>query len=543
VKSTDRVIIDGYDLLAENDRLAFPDQERCGRRINRGTACVPEGGVKQPAHEDVKSDHVSQVMPSTLEDASPVLDLSYPTSGMFVDSPGGAYIDLYQGVAQKLIDEHHTEFERTARLLVDHGLAFRREINTDDYEVFSTPIEGLHTPQELARVVNDLTQAALPELGTTRCFFSNSGAEAGEAGLKLAQLHAYRRFLRNHGEDVLAEVMTDLGIARDTFFDADSSLPDPVYCDYPFFVFGCDQAFHGRTLGVLNLTRSKKAHQLGFSKSRWCRRLSFNGDPGDLEALLDTRPITEILAAPGGVAGVIAEGRVPVDLAALFATEVYQGEGGYRLADKAWLSGIAATCRQHGILLAVDEVQSFGRTGCLYAVQHFGVTPDIVWTAKAAVLGITVARTELVDDCHPGWHSNTFGSGKLFDVNMAYATWAVLAQRPEPLFEGRTLLENSALKGEYVRMRLAELSAAHSDVFPAFSGLGGMWGLTVRHRDEVVDLGWKLGLKLLGCGQPGELSRIRLLLLADVLTREVDELIACFDRVFTALEQAHPEDL
>lgn len=538
-----RVVIDGYDLQAENTRLQFPDRTLCGRTLNRGTAVVPAEGVKHPEHERAKRDHEAAIMPNTLEPASPVIDLSCPTSGMFVDTPGGVYLDLYQGVAQKLIDEHHPHFQHAIRQLVDHGLCFRREINTDDFEVFGTPIEGLVTPQDLASLVNRLTTSALPGMGRTRCFFSNSGAEAGEAALKLAGLHTYRRFLRKHGADTLAAVMADLGIARDPFFDADTSLPDPVYTDYPFFIFGCDRAFHGRTLGVLNLTRSKKAHHLGYPKSRWRRHVPFNGPLEALTDLVDDRPITEILAAPGGVAAVIEAGRVPVDLAALFACEVYQGEGGFTLADKTWLQGVASFCRERGILLGVDEVQSFGRTGALYAVQHFDVEPDILWTAKAAVLGITVARTGLADDCHMGWHSNTFGSGKLFDVTMSHATWHLLAEHPEPLFEGRTSLANSAIKGEYVRMRLSELSAAHPEVFPEFSGLGGMWGLSVRYRSEVLAEGWRQGVKLLGCGQSGEVSRIRILLLADVLTREVDEMIVCLERTFSAVEAAHPEEL
>lgn len=540
--SADRVVIDGYDVLAETTRLAVPDRVICGRRLNRGTARVSPGGTHHALLADVRRAHAAEVMPNTLDDGSPVIDLSWPATGMFVDSPGGVYLDLYQGVAQKLVDEQHPLFMATIRLLVEHGLAFRREINTDDYETFGVPIDGLHTPQDLARKVNRLTERAFPGFGTARCFFSNSGAEAGEAAIKLACLHAYRRFLRRHGAGVLARVMADLGIPRDAFFDGDPALPDPVYVDYPFFIIGCDQAFHGRTLGVLNLTRSKKAHHLGYPKSRWRRHIAFSGSPAALESLLDDRPITEILGAPGGVAAVVAAGRVPADLAALFATEVFQGEGGYALAEKAWLQAMAASCQRRGILLGIDEVQSFGRTGRLYAAEHFDVTPDIVWTAKAAVLGITVARGPLADDCHHGWHSNTFGSGKLFDVNMAHATWHVVAEQREDLFERRTCLENSRIKGEYLRMRLAELSAAHPEVFPDFTGLGGMWGLTVRHRAEVIATGWRLGAKLLGCGRPGELARIRVILLADVLTREIDEMIAVLDRVFSAVELAHPDD-
>ena len=542
MKATESIVIDGYDLLAENGRLGFKDQTLCGRTLNRGTAKVSPEGTPHSDYEQVKQEHERQIMPNTLDhDASPVIDLSCPVAGMFVDSPAGVYLDLYQGVAQKLVDEHHPLFESRIRKLVDCGLAFRREINTDDFEVFGSPVEGLRTPQELAALVNGLVAKAFPGKGSYRSFFSNSGAEAGEAALKVSMLHRYREFVAKHGQDVLARVMADLGIERDPFYDKDGSLPDPVYRDYPFFVFACEGAFHGRTLGVLNLTRSKKAQHLGYGKLRWVRHLAFNGEAGDLAARLDTRSITEILDAPGGVSGVLAEGKVPVDLAACFLTEVYQGEGGYRIADKAWLQGIAATCQEHGILLGTDEVQSFGRTGRLFATEHCGVEPDIIWMAKSAVVGITAIRSDLAEDCHVGWHSNTFGSGKLFDVNMAHATLELLTSYEDDLFEGRSYLENSRIKGEYVRMKLADLSARYQDIFPDFSGLGGMWGLSVAHREEIIATGWKMGLKLLGCGGGGEISRLRILLLADVLTREIDEMIDALDRVFAAVEANHPD--
>jgi len=292
---------------------------------------------------------------------------------------------------------------------------------------------------------------------------------------------------------------------------------------------------------VLSLTRSKKVHHLGFGKLRWTAHVPFNGRPEDLSQRLDSRPITEILDAPGGVAAVLETGKVPVDLAAMFAVECYQGEGGYRLADRAWLRGIAQVCIDHGILFGVDEVQSFGRTGRLFAVEHFGVEPDILWICKAAVVGLTVARAELADDCREGWHSNTFGGGKFFELNMAHATVELLTHHREPLFEGRTYLDNSRIKGEYTRMRLADLSARHPELFPAFSGLGGMWGLSVRYREEIVETGWRLGAKLLGCGPSGETARLRVILPADVLTREVDEVVTVLDRVFSAVETRHDD--
>jgi len=543
VSAGESIVIDGYDLLAETARVSLPDHVVCGRRLNRGTAAVSHAGTPHAAYDEVKAEHARLIFPSTLSVTCPVVDLSYPAAGMFVDSPAGVYLDLYQAVAQKLIDEHHPALQATVGALVASGLAFRREINTDDYLVMSERPDHLHTSQDLAELITGLTQRAFPRGGAFRVFFSNSGAEAGEAAIKLAQLHCYRRFLRRHGREVFARLMADLGIARVTHFDDDpGALADPLYADYPFFLVGCDGAFHGRTLGVLNLTWSKKAHHVAFSKFRWCRHIPFNGRAEDFTALLDDRPVTEILDAPGGVAGLIAAGRVPSELVAMFAVECYQGEGGYHFADGAWLTAIARACEARHILFGADEVQSFGRTGALFAVEHFDIQPDVVWASKGAVVGFTVARAEYADDMHVGWHSNTFGGGKFFDVNMAWATIDTLTRVREPLFEGRTCLQNSRLKGEYVRLRLADLSARHAEVFPEFSGLAGMWGLTVRHREEVIETGWRLGAKLLGCGNRGELSRLRIVLLTDVLTREIDQMIEVLDRVFAAVAARHDDE-
>ncbi len=541
MKATESIVINGYDLLAEHDRVRFPDVVVCGRKLNRGTAVASPRGTPHDDYASLKQTHLSAIMPNTIEPESPVIDYSYPAAGMFVDSPAGVYLDLYQGVAQKLIDEHHPRYQQVIQALVDNGLAFRREINTDDYVTLGDGgIESLHTSQDLAVRMNDLAGGCFPGKGAYRTFFSNSGAESGEAAIKLAQLHAYREFLRRHGMPTFARLMDDLGIPVDPYFDASDG--EPCYTDYPFFLIGCTSSFHGRTMGVLNLTQSKKAHQLGFSKFRWVKHIPFNGEVSDFTDLIDPRPITEILDAPGGVREVVANGKVPKDLAALFALECYQGEGGYKLADCAWIHGIAAACTEWDVLLGVDEVQSFARTGKLFAVQHFDVEPDVLWTSKGAVVGITTARADLAQDLHVGWHSNTFGGGKFFDVNMAYTTVDLVTGFADPLFEGRNYLENSHIKGEYLRMRLAEMSNRHPDVLSDFSGLGGMWGLSVRHREEIVAKGWHMGAKLLGCGPAGELSRLRIILLTDVLTREIDQMMDVLDRIFSAVEADHRDE-
>ncbi len=539
MKATESMIINGYDLNAEHDRLAFPDVTVGERRLNRGTAKAAAEGTPHGDYADVKAAHRGSIFPNTISEASPVIDYSYPATGMFVDSPAGVYLDLYQGVAQKLIDAHHPAYRKTVQRLTETGLIFRREINTDDFVTLGDGLEGLVTSQDLASLANGLCKSAFPNVGAFRTFFTNSGAESGEAAIKLAQIHAYKRFVARHGMQVLSRVMEDLAIPRVPYFDSQSD--EPTWADYPFFVVACESSFHGRTLGVLSLTRSKRNHHLGFGKMRSVRHIPFNGEVSDFTDLIDARPITEILDAPGGVSAVVQSGRIPVDLAALFVVECYQGEGGYRIADRTWLRGVASACAEHGILFGSDEVQSFGRTGTVFAVEHYGVAPDILWTAKGAVVGMMFARAELADDCHVGWHSNTFGGGKFFDVNMSHTTLHLLTQHEEPLFDDRTILENSQIKGEYCRARLADLSARHPELFPDFSGLGGMWGLTVRYREEIVEAGWRMGAKLLGCGPAGEEARLRIVLLADVLTREIDQMAEVLERLFTEIERRHDD--
>ena len=102
MKTAESIVINGYDLLAENGRLRFPDVVVGGRSLNRGTAVVPDSGTPHADYGAVKAEHARHIMPNTIEPGSPVIDYSYPAAGMFVDSPAGVYLDLYQGVAQKV---------------------------------------------------------------------------------------------------------------------------------------------------------------------------------------------------------------------------------------------------------------------------------------------------------------------------------------------------------------------------------------------------------------------------------------------------------
>ncbi len=531
-------VIDGYDLAAERKRYRLvKDVVVRGKKLNRGNAVVRlDGPIETDYHREARKSHASVIVTTTLSPDSPVLELGWPLSGPFVRCGAGVYMDLYLAVAQKILDPSHPRIREEIRRLADFDLLTHREINTDDYLVRAEGVEGIHTPQDLAGLAAGATAAAFPGTGAWKVFLSNSGAEAVEAALKTAWQVKYKRFLEAHGFETLEKVAKDLGIPRVPEMDSDTSRPEPLLADYPFFMVGCWHAFHGRTLGALHFTTSKKAQRAGFPQVRWIRRIPFNGAPSDLADLIDPRPVREILAAPGGVRAVVEAGRIPRDLFAGFIAEPFQGEGGYLPGDPAWFRGIAKVVHDNGGLLVADEVQSFGRTGTLFFSQQLGIEPDAIALAKGMVVGMTLVRAEHAKHFHGGWHSNTWGGGKLFDTHWAWAVLDTLLHFEDPVLAGLPYMENCAVKGKYLAAGLERLRKGHEDLVKGFDQRGLMVGLSVRRRADIIRVGWTRGLKLLGCGSSGEVSRLRILFLADTLVRELDEALRVMDEVLTEVE-------
>jgi 4-aminobutyrate aminotransferase len=298
-----------------------------------------------------------------------------------------------------------------------------------------------------------------PGASPKRVFFTNSGAEALEAALKLARWHT--------------------GRSRAVAF------------------FG---AFHGRTYGAMSLSGSKLVHRRGFSPlvpdihhvpyPRGCRGC----DEPD-EGCACVRHIEETLfrrTAP------------PEEVAAVFV-EPIQGEGGYFVPPRGFLPALREMCDRNGILLVADEVQSgMGRTGRMYAVEHWGVEPDIVCLAKGIAsgmpLGAMVARSEVMD-WPPGSHASTFG-GNPVSCRAALATLDLLHAG---------YMHNAAERGEQLKDGLIRLRQHHPTVGDV-RGLGLMVAMDVvkahdphtldpEGRDAVVDAAFRRGLLLLGCGE------------------------------------------
>jgi 4-aminobutyrate aminotransferase len=262
-------------------------------------------------------------------------------------------------------------------------------------------------------------------------------------------------------------------------------------------------AFHGRTMGALSLTARKSVQRAGFgplipgvvhAPYPNCYRCPF-GQKEETCAVECVKHIEETLLKT------IA----PPEETAAIVVEVVQGEGGYVVPPRKFFDELARVASQNGILLVSDEVQSgMGRTGKMWAAEHFDLVPDILAVAKGIAsgmpLGATVARAGLMT-WPPGAHASTFG-GNPVCCAAALATIALLE-------EG--LMENAARMGAHIRGRIDEWPARFPTVGQV-RGLGLMIGIEMvrdqrtrekapQLRDRVVDLAFERGLLVLGAGE------------------------------------------
>lgn len=278
-----------------------------------------------------------------------------------------------------------------------------------------------------------------------KVFFSNSGAESLEGALKLARYATGR-----------SRLIAFLG------------------------------AFHGRTYGAMSLTGSKIVQCQGFSPLV----------PG----------ITHIPYSHAGLDYLennLFPTIVPPSEVAAIVVEPIQGEGGYLVPEAEFLARIREICDRHGILMVVDEVQSgMGRTGRLFAIEHWGIQPDIVTLAKGIAsglpLGAFLARPEIMT-WPPGSHATTFG-GNPVACAAANVTLDLLEE---------ALMANALARGTELQRGLRQLGACVPGV-SAPRGKGLMVGIDIldaqgqsapQRRNQVVDQCFYEGLLLLGCGR------------------------------------------
>jgi 4-aminobutyrate aminotransferase len=326
-------------------------------------------------------------------------------------------------------------------------------------------------------------------------FMTNSGTEAVETAIKLARYHTKR-----------------------TNF------------------IGFTGAFHGRTMGAVTFTASKAKYHGGFYPLM--NGVTHAPFPNPYRPILERRKgedygeavvryiEEEILAQilpPNEVAGILVE--------------TIQGEGGYIVPPDGFYPALRKLCDKHGILLILDEVQSgMGRTGKWWAIEHFGVEPDIITSAKGIAsgmpLGACIARKSVMN-WETGAHGNTYG-GNPISCAASLATIDLIEKQ---------YMQNAKEVGEYAMDALEEIKARHPSIGDV-RGKGLMIGVElVKDREtkepakelthRLTDLAFERGLLTLSCGQ----SVIRIAPPLSISKSEIDEGLKIFEEALTVAEK------
>jgi 4-aminobutyrate aminotransferase len=390
------------------------------------------------------------------------------------DVDGNRFLDCAAGIAVSTTGYAHPE---VVQAVVEQAARFLHMSGTDFY--YETEV----------RLAEEMASIA-PFRGEAKSFFGNSGAEAVEASLKLAR-YATKR------QNVIA------------FFGA----------------------FHGRTMGAVSLTASKVVQRRGFSPLlpgvvhspyAYCYRCPMNLRVENCKAECAGHIEEELflhLVAPDEVAAIIVE---PI-----------QGEGGYIVPPSKFIERLAEIAKRHGILLIADEVQSgMGRTGKMFAIEHFGVEPDIVTAAKGIAsgmpLGVATSRSDIMQWV-PGSHGSTFG-GNPVSCAAALTTIKLLKEH---------LMANAVTVGAHFMAGFEELAARHP-IIGDVRGRGLMIGIELvrdretkeraaEERDGLVDEAFRRGLIMLGAGH----NSIRIAPPLVMTAAEADIVLSILDECFT----------
>ena len=370
--------------------------------------------------------------------------------GVWIEDPdGNVFLDCNAGVAVCSTGHCHPEI---VRAISDQAAELIHLCGTDYYY--------RHMPA-LGKKLDDI----VPIDGPTKSHFANSGAEAIETALKLAMYHTRRqKFI--------------------SFFGS----------------------FHGRTLGALSLTSSKKAQRLGFM--RQALDVVHVPYPNCYQCPFNLGKCSDGTCCMGSVSWIedrIFNTTTPPEEVAGIVIEVVQGEGGYDPAPPEFIREIRRICDLHGIMMIIDEVQSgMGRTGKMFALDHHaGVKADIVCMAKGIgsgmPIGVCTAKADIMD-WHKGAHASTFGGNP---VAIAAALKTI------ELLEGG-LVDNAREVGAYLEAGLRRLQEKY-DCIGDVRGLGMMLGVEfvtdklskkpdAELRDRIEMACFERGLIILGCG-------------------------------------------
>jgi 4-aminobutyrate aminotransferase len=412
---------------------------------------------------------------------SPSYTRSYPLvieKGMGVwvtDVDGNTFLDLAAGIGVVASGHSHPAVAKAAKEQLDK---FFHMSGTDFYYRKQASLA-----EKLAEIV--------PGAKNKKTFFGNSGTEAVECAMKLARYHSRR----------------------------------PRYIAFT-------GSFHGRTMGALSLTASKAVQKKYFApllpsvthvSYAYCYRCPFNLKYPGCD-----------LACVKHIDDVIFKKVVPPEEVAAIFVEPVQGEGGYIVPPPGFLPALRKLCDKYGILLVDDEVQAgMGRTGRMFAIEHFKTKADIYCIAKGIAsglpLGACVARAGIMD-WQPGAHASTFGGNPV--------ACAAALKTIELLENG--LIDNAARVGRAGIARLKDMAEKY-DFIGDVRGKGLMIGIELvadkkskspvnDRRNAVVYEAFKLGVLLLGAGE----STLRLI--PPLIIKE-SELLLGLDLIEAALKK------
>ncbi|MBN4054603.1 acetyl ornithine aminotransferase family protein [Nitrospira defluvii] len=416
---------------------------------------------------------------------SPSVTRSYPLvvdsakGSIITDVDGNRYLDFTSGIAVTASGHCHPKVTKA--------------ITTQAKRLIHMSGTDFYYPSEvnLAEVLTSLT----PGRSKKKVFFTNSGAESVEAAMKLTRYYTNR----------------------------------PYYLAFT-------GAFHGRTLGALSLTASKALQKKGFAPLI----------PGVIHA-----PYPNPYRPPRGLSSdqvvdftmdwieeTAFRHLVPPEEVAAIFVEPIQGEGGYIVPPDHFLKELAKLAKSYGIVLVVDEIQTgMGRTGKMFASEHFGYSPEVMTLAKGIAsglpLGALIANTKIMNAWESGSHANTFG-GNPIACEAALATIDLLKNG---------LMKNAEYLGNFILDRLLIMQKNHR-LMGDVRGIGLMIGvelvrdretkeMAISERDIIVHRCFEKGLLLLGCGK----NVIRFVPPLTLKRKEAEEGLSIFDAVLTEVER------
>ncbi len=438
--------------------------------------------LKEPALNQRTEEYVRR----DAEAISPSLTRTYPfvmdhgKGALVWDVDGAQYIDFTAGIAVTSTGHCHPD---VVQAIKDQADKFIHMSGTDFYYAVQV---------ELAEKLNSLA----PGNEAKQAFFTNSGTESVEAAFKLARYHT--------------------GCPRTIAFLG---------------------AFHGRSMGALSLTASKYVHREGFAPLvpgvthlpyGYCYRCAYNLEYPSCDVYC-VKYIEEVLFKRLFSAN---------EVAAIFV-EPIQGEGGYVVPPPLYHRRLLEIADKYDILLVDDEIQAgMGRTGRMFAIEHWGVEPDIICVAKGIAsgmpLGAMITKKRFMT-WPPGAHATTFG-GNPVSCAAALATIRLIENG---------YMQNAARMGDRFMERLRSMQSSHRSVGDV-RGLGLMVGVelvkdketkepAVELRDAVVQACFKAGLLVLGCG----MSTVRFMPALNITSDLVDEGLTIFEGALTDAERTH----